>query len=104
MESLRSEKDKNSTTRSNQLVTQGDLESFKVELLTEIKDILRNNRSGPAKRWFKTNELRKIFPISPGKLHSLRVNGQLKFARVGGDIYYHWDDIELMFRNSKSHV
>ena len=88
----------------NQLITQHDLENFKIELLEEIRLLLRTIHSGPGKKWLKSSEVRKLLDISPGKLHLLRSTRQLAYMRVGGVIYYDKDDISKMFEKSKVQV
>jgi len=85
----------------DQLLTVGDLEQFKAELLAEFKALLKSGGVQPAKKWLKTSEVRKILDVSPGKLLTLRVNGTLPYTKIGGVIYYDQDDIQQMFSSRK---
>lgn len=85
----------------DQLVTLGDLEQFKVELLTEFKALLKGNGVQPGKKWLKTHEVRKMLGISAGKLLTLRINGTLPYTKIGGVIYYDQEDIQQMFTAKK---
>lgn len=88
-----------STTNKNQLVTIGDLEDLKSEIITAIKQ-LGKNTNGP-KKWLKSSEVRKLIGVSPGKLQTIRNTGLLAFTKIGGNIYYDPDDIFKLFEESK---
>lgn len=74
------------------LITKEDLKAFKMELLSEIKLIIQP-QTGAAKQWLKSAEVRKILTISPGTLQNLRINGTLRFTKIGGMMYYKLEDI-----------
>lgn len=83
-----------------ELLTMKDLNDFKAELLKELKQLLSKNEVIPAKKLLKSREVRKILRISPGTLQNLRWNKTLCFKKLGGIIYYPYEDIEkLMGRN-----
>lgn len=84
------------------LVTIGDLEQFKIELLDAIGRLLKGNYGQQAnKPWLKTREVSKLLGISPGKLLTLRQNNTLPYTRVGGIIYYKTEDIHKLFDQAK---
>lgn len=76
-----------------QLITKGDLIEFRNNLIHELKEILGNNPQ-PHKQWLKSNEVRKILKVSSGTLQTLRINGTLKYAKIGNIYYYNYADIE----------
>ncbi len=86
-----------------QLVTLDDLDIFKHELLSDIKGLLREHAGKPAKRWLKTEEVKKLLDTSTGTLTTLRINGTLPYTRIGGIIYYDSEDVEKMFEAKKIH-
>ena len=49
----------------------------------------------------RSGEVQKPLNASPGKLLAMRANGELKYIRIGGTIYYDHDDIEAMFEKFK---
>lgn len=55
----------------------------------------------PTKKWLKSFEVRKLLNISHNTLANLRVNGTLPFTKIGGVIYYDYDDIQAMLTNKK---
>lgn len=84
------------------IITPEDLQNFKKELLEDIKKLLNERQHTPVKKWLKSNEVRKILTISPGTLQNLRINGSLPYTKVGGVIYYDYEDIEKMIVENKS--
>lgn len=78
----------------HQIVTKRDLLNFGNLLLSEIK--ITNNTDTSPKQWLKSAEVREILKISPGTLQNLRINGTLKYKRIGGIIYYNYGDIVKM--------
>lgn len=77
----------------HQLVTIGDLEQFRNELLKEIRYLLAQKNAEPQKQWLRSHEVRKMLQISPGTLQHLRDTGQLPFTKLGGIIFY---DVEAI--------
>ena len=87
--------------RRDQLVTLEDLDNFKLELLSSIRQLLADNNGRPAKKWLKSAEVRKLLGFSPGKLQSIRDSGLLAFTKIGGNIYYSEDDLFKLFDQNK---
>ena len=84
-----------------QLVTVGDLENFKQELLLEMRQIVKSGNNPATKKWLKTKEVMKLLALSPGKLQTMRKSGVLAYIRIGGSLFYDPDDINKMFERSK---
>ena len=84
---------------STQIITPDDLREFKIELINEIRQILNAHNPQSAKKWLKSSEVRKLLQISPGTLQNLRVNGTLSFTKIGGIIFYSYDEIEQIINN-----
>ena len=81
-----------------ELLTTKDLNEFKVELLRELKQLLTKNDMTSTKKLLKSREVRNILRISPGTLQNLRRNETLCYRKVGGIIYYYYEDIERLMR------
>jgi len=81
---------------SNQIVTLADLIDFRDELLIEIRKILKESSGQATKKWLKTHEVRKLLGASPGTLQRLRNKGTLPFKKIGGIVYYDYDEISKM--------
>ncbi len=83
-------------------LTKEDLKQFKLELLDEIKTILRD--LGPGQEspddggWIKGRSVRKRLAVSPGTLQNLRVAGKLRFKKVMGTYYYSAQDVDAFFQ------
>lgn len=85
-----------------QIITSDDLREFKLELLDEIRVIIREQKSNTTKQWLKSVEVRRLLNISPGTLQTLRINGTLPYTKIGGTNYYNATDIDtLLSQNLK---
>ena len=83
------------------IITTEDLQQFKQELIDEIKELLSENSGLSTKKWLKSPEVRKLLSISPGTLQNMRVNGTLPFTKIGGVIYYDYQDIQKMLTENR---
>lgn len=88
---------------SIEVLTKEDLRQFKNELLNELKQFIPAAQS-QNKKWLKSPEVRKMLGISPGTLQNLRINGTLSFSKVGGIIYYSYDDIQKVLEINKTRI
>lgn len=79
---------------NHQVVTKRDLLNFGNLLLNELKNATSYDTT--QKQWLKSSEVRSLLKISPGTLQNLRINGTLKYKRIGGIIYYKYEDIVKM--------
>jgi hypothetical protein len=84
----------------DELVTLTDLQNFRVQLLKDMKQLLSYTATVHTKQWLKSCEVRKLLNISPGTLQTLRSNGTLRHSKVGGIIYYKYEDIQAMMNSS----
>ncbi|MES2064632.1 MAG: helix-turn-helix domain-containing protein [Bacteroidota bacterium] len=78
-----------------EVITKEDLKEFKNEMLSEIKQLMQPGQ-GQYKQWLKSVEVRKLLKISPGTLQNLRINGTLRFTRIGSIMYYKQEDINKL--------
>ena len=83
-----------------EIITKEDLRSFKRELLSELKELIKENPVEQPK-WIKSPQVRKLLDISPGTLQNLRVNGTLPYTKIGGVVYYSMADIEKVLQSKK---
>lgn len=70
------------------IVTTEDLEQFKEEMLSEIKELLTKNDRITIDKWIKSNKVMDKLGISPGTLQNFRINGTIPFTKLNGIIYY----------------
>lgn len=87
---------------ATEVITRDDLQEFKVELLEELRKLLKDLSGQPTKKWLKSWEVRKILDISPGTLQNLRINGTLPYTKIGGVMYYDYADIQKMLQENKT--
>jgi len=82
-----------------EVITREDLNEFRTLLLNDLKEILQKppNR---AKQWLKSSEVRKLLNISPGTLQTFRINKTLSYTKIGGIIYYGYQDIEKLLEQN----
>ncbi|UII78606.1 helix-turn-helix domain-containing protein [Flagellimonas sp. CMM7] len=85
------------------IITSEDLMEFKLELLEDIKQLLQNQNGQPAKKWLKSPEVRELLGISPGTLQNLRINGTLPYTKIGGVLYYDYQEIIQVLEKNKIH-
>lgn len=83
------------------IITTDDLYEFKAELLEEIKHLLQTHNGQPTKKWLKSPEVRELLGISPGTLQNLRINGTLPYTKIGGVLYYDYNEIMQVLEKNR---
>ena len=78
-----------------EIITKEDLKQLKTEMLAEIRQLVKPEHR-QSKQWLKSAEVRKMLNISPGTLQNLRINGTLRFTKIGGMMYYKLEDINRL--------
>ncbi len=74
-----------------QVLTIEDLEKFRLQLLTDIENLLNTKRP---KKWLKTNEVMELLGMSEVTLQTLRNKGLIPFKKLGGTIYYNAEELD----------
>jgi hypothetical protein len=88
------------------IITTEDLEQFKVELFSELKELIEVNVSGiehkepNQPRWLKSYQVQRLLGISPGTLQTLRINGTIPFTKLGGTILYNQEEIHKLIQSN----
>lgn len=85
------------------IITTEDLYDFKLELLEDIKQLLQSQNETPSKKWLKSPEVMKLLGISPGTLQNMRINGTIPYTKVGGILYYDYNEIMSVLENNRVH-
>lgn len=85
------------------IITKEDLQEFKHELMSDIKELLNSQSTLKPKKWLKSPEVRELLSISPGTLQNLRINGTLPYTKVGGVIYYDYEEIIKVMQENRIH-
>jgi hypothetical protein len=83
-----------------ELLTKEDLETFKKEIMQEIKAHIYP-QGVHDKKWLKSVDVRKLLSISPGTLQNLRINGALSYTKVGSILYYKLEDINKVLEGNQ---
>ncbi len=78
---------------TNELLTPEDLQQFRMQLLAELKDVLQQSKQ-QSKQWLKSSDVKKMLGISHGTLQNLRVTRSLPYTKLGGIMFYKYEDIE----------
>ena len=87
-----------------EIITHEDLQKFRLQLLEDLTRIMPACRSCGAgrsgavepqsnKEWLRSSEVRKMLGISHGTLQNLRIKNILPHRRIGGLMYYKYQDI-----------
>ncbi|WP_395050252.1 helix-turn-helix domain-containing protein [Flavobacterium sp.] len=85
------------------IITTDDLQTFKIELLEDIKRLLKESSGQPGKKWLKSYEVQKVLGISAGTLQTLRNNETIEYTKIGGVIYYDYNEIQKMLNPKLRH-
>ncbi|MDY7397029.1 helix-turn-helix domain-containing protein [Aureibaculum sp. 2210JD6-5] len=85
------------------IITTEDLHEFKLELLDGIKSLLKDNPQSIPKKWLKSAEVKEFLGISPGTLQNLRINGTIPYTKIGGVLYYDYEDICKILEKNRIH-
>ena len=85
------------------IITTEDLMEFKLELLEGIKQLLSHQSIQPTKKWLKSQEVMDLLGISLGTLQNLRVNGTMPYTRMGGVLYYDYQEIMQILEKNRIH-
>jgi hypothetical protein len=81
-----------------EIVTKEDLQAFRLQLLKDIQEMLRNIKASSENDpgGYKTTHVRKILGCSVNKLVSLRTSGKIRVKKIGGTLYYNKEDIKRL--------
>ncbi|AIM36717.1 hypothetical protein KO02_08375 [Sphingobacterium sp. ML3W] len=86
---------------SVEILTKEDLIRFKVELISEFKNLM-NEKNEHRKKWLRSKEVEKLLNISPGTLQNYRINGTIKWTKFGNTYFYSLDAIQQSFESNSS--
>lgn len=75
-----------------EIITIDDLQKFRLQLLEDLKTLIQPMYTSP-KKWLRSSEIRTMLGISHGTLQNLRVKGLLPYKKIGGMMFYNYEDI-----------
>jgi hypothetical protein len=76
-----------------EIITHEDLQKFRLQLLEDLTRIISGTVPQSAKEWLRRSEVRKMLGISHGTLQNLRIKNILPHRKIGGLMYYKYQDI-----------
>jgi hypothetical protein len=82
----------------HQQVTKLDLLNALNFLVDEMKITKKEEQP---KKWLKSSEVKNLLRISPGTLQNLRINGTLTYTKIGGIIFYSYEEILKVMEQNK---
>ena len=82
-----------------EVITKEDLQQFRIQLLNDIKQLLKLPVAQPVKPWLKNSEVRKILGISSNTIRRLRLSRKLRYSRIGRIYFYAYEDIEKLLKS-----
>jgi hypothetical protein len=86
---------------AQEIITLEDLQKFRLQLLEDLRGLLQQPNHSQ-KQWLKSSEVRKRrgIPIAigtHGTLQNLRIKNVIPYLRIGGLMFYKYDDIIKLF-------
>jgi excisionase family DNA binding protein len=81
------------------ILTTDDLKQFKEDLFRELRQVFHKQTkhdNEKQREWLRTKEVCKMIGVSLSKLQYMRDNGEIKFTRIGGTIFYNTDEINKL--------
>jgi hypothetical protein len=87
-----------------QILTVEDFQQFKAELFRELQLLVKPSNTIQQRKWLKSYEVREMLGISPGTLQTMRANRSVAYTKIGGLVFYDYDDIIKLMEADKKHV
>lgn len=85
-------------------ITLDDFQELKKEIREYCKQSIALQTAGVTRRYLKSDEVMDLLRVSPGTLQNLRINGTLPYMKLGGMIYYDFNEIQnVMEKNRVQH-
>lgn len=81
------------------IICKQDLDDLKNEIVQSIASI---NMAVIPRKWLRSKEVREMLGISAGTLQNMRINGHIKFSKIGGTLFYDYEDLVEVLNESKT--
>ena len=81
-----------------EIITREDLQEFGERLLYQMKALLGGGSTEEQKKFLKSYQVKNLLKISDNTLQNLRQNGTIPFTKIGGILYYNYEDIMKVLR------
>jgi hypothetical protein len=84
---------------AQEIITLEDLQKFRLQLLEDLRGLLQQSNHSQ-KQWLKSSEVRKMLGISHGTLQNLRIKNVFPYRKIGGLMFYKYDEIIKVLESS----
>jgi len=81
-----------------EIITKEDLQEFGEQLLNQMKALLGSGFTEEQRKFIKSYQVKNLLKISNNTLQTLRDNGTIPFSKIGGILYYNYEDIMKVLR------
>jgi len=82
------------------ILTKEELDQFKVELLSEIKQLLEPQ--GKRAQYIRSADVRKMLNISDSTLQTMRINGTIPAYKLDSSWFYKYEEIVEAIEKGKT--
>jgi hypothetical protein len=82
-----------------EVITREDLQAFRLQLLSDLRQMFTSSEAKPQKQWLKNCDVRKLLNVSSNTVQRLRISGKLKSSKIGGVHYYRLEDVEKLLES-----
>lgn len=79
-----------------EVITREDLQAFRLQLLSDLRQMFLTSEAKLQKQWLKNGDVRKLLNVSSNTVQRLRISGKLKSSKIGGIHYYRLEDVEKL--------
>lgn len=76
-----------------EIITKEDLQEFGERLLGQMKALISGGSTEEPRKFLKSYQVKNLLRISNNTLQTLRDNGTIPFTKIGGILYYNYEDI-----------
>jgi hypothetical protein len=76
-----------------EIITKEDLQEFGEQLLNQMKALISGGPIEEPRKFLKSYQVKNLLKISNNTLQTLRDNGTIPFTKIGGILYYNYEDI-----------
>jgi hypothetical protein len=76
-----------------EIITKEDLQEFREQLLNQMKALIGGGSTEEPGKFLKSYQVKNLLKISNNTLQTLRDNGTIPFTKIGGILYYNYEDI-----------
>jgi hypothetical protein len=84
---------------ATEIITREDLIEFGERLVNQIKALITGGTAdGQPPKYLKSYQVKNLLKISNNTLQTLRDNGTIPFTKIGGILYYSFEDIQKVLR------